>query len=366
MAEAETLTAQGDVPGTLAYISPERLAGGESVAAADVWAIGVMLWESLAGRHPFWHTSMLDTARAIEEGAPSLAVLRPDLPKGLIQLVDRALTLDPARRPTAADLAAGLRGAYAERQRKQKTKGPRLPTATSLAVPHVERVAAPLLAAAFAAFATAQLPFFPHGAAGRARNRRGARDRRPATARPRGRARDADPAARQRLARARAPLDGGRRRLARPLLAGAGVGPPLRARAGARADRRARPAAARDARRPRARAPGGARAAGVLAAFLAAGLRHTGLPLVGGRPPLAIGVAGATDPLDVFGSIIRALGAQPALLVEAAALAAVAVALPFAPPAGAGARPLSAPGCWCSRFRPFRPRMRCRSPSPPG
>src|SRR5207249_4300487 len=95
MAEAETLTAQGDVPGTLAYISPERLAGDEATEAADVWAVGVMLWEALAGQHPFWQASMLDTARAIEHGAPSLAHLRPDLPKALIAVVDRALSLSP-------------------------------------------------------------------------------------------------------------------------------------------------------------------------------------------------------------------------------------------------------------------------------
>src|SRR5215210_6178953 len=39
-AEAETLTAAGDVPGTLAYISPERLAGKEASFAADIWAVG--------------------------------------------------------------------------------------------------------------------------------------------------------------------------------------------------------------------------------------------------------------------------------------------------------------------------------------
>ncbi len=44
MAEAETLTEAGDVPGTLAYISPERLAGEQATEAADVWAVGVMLW----------------------------------------------------------------------------------------------------------------------------------------------------------------------------------------------------------------------------------------------------------------------------------------------------------------------------------
>jgi eukaryotic-like serine/threonine-protein kinase len=105
MREAETLTAQGDVPGTLAYIAPERLGGGPTTTAADVWAVGVMLWEALAGRHPFWRSSLLETARAIEDGAPPLESARPDLPKPLLTAVNRALDLDPARRPGAAALA---------------------------------------------------------------------------------------------------------------------------------------------------------------------------------------------------------------------------------------------------------------------
>jgi len=68
----------------------------------------------------------------------------------------------------------------------------------------------------------------------------------------------------------------------------------------------------------------------VLAAALAAGLRGDGLPLVGGRPPLGLGVAGANDPLDVAGTLLRALGAHPALLVESLAFAALAVAAPYA------------------------------------
>ncbi|HEY2072292.1 MAG TPA: serine/threonine-protein kinase, partial [Gaiellaceae bacterium] len=157
MAEAETLTAQGDVPGTLAYISPERLAGDAATEAADVWAVGVMLWESLAGRHPFWHTSMLETARSIEAGAPSLATMRPDLPKQLIQLVDRALSPSPTRRPSAADLAAALRGAAAHRRRKRAR-------ALGISVPaEAGRLAAAGLASAFVAWTTASLPFYPHG-----------------------------------------------------------------------------------------------------------------------------------------------------------------------------------------------------------
>src|SRR2546421_9841438 len=109
MQEAETLTAQGDVPGTLAYIAPERLAGGITTEAADIWAVGVMLWEALAGRHPFWRSSLLETARAIEAGAPRLETMRPDLPRPLLAAVDPGPHLGPARRPDAPGRAGGLR-----------------------------------------------------------------------------------------------------------------------------------------------------------------------------------------------------------------------------------------------------------------
>ena len=95
MADADTLTAVGDVPGTLAYISPERLHGQEAGPAADVWAVGVLLWEALAGHHPFWRTSPLETGEEIKTGAPSIREARPDLPDGLIAAVDAALSVEP-------------------------------------------------------------------------------------------------------------------------------------------------------------------------------------------------------------------------------------------------------------------------------
>src|ERR687886_995422 len=98
MREAETLTGTGDVPGTLAYIAPERLAGEPGAPASDVWGVGVLLWEALAGFHPFWQGSLLETARGIEAGAPALETVRPDLPRPLLVAVDRALSLDPERR----------------------------------------------------------------------------------------------------------------------------------------------------------------------------------------------------------------------------------------------------------------------------
>ena len=155
--EAETLTAQGDVPGTLAYIAPERLAGATTTEAADIWAVGVILWEALAGRHPFWRSSLLETARAIENGAPPLETMRPDLPKRVLAAVNRALNVDPARRPDAAALAGALR--LAGRKRRSR-KGRGRTVAVPAALP---RLAPATLAALFALWTAWAIPFYPAG-----------------------------------------------------------------------------------------------------------------------------------------------------------------------------------------------------------
>ena len=100
----------GDVPGTLAYISPERLAGSRHAPAADVWAgrraaLGGARW-----RASVLEGSALETARAIEPGAPSLATMRPDLPMHLVAAVNRALRRSapaPGGRLAAAALGSG-------------------------------------------------------------------------------------------------------------------------------------------------------------------------------------------------------------------------------------------------------------------
>src|SRR3954469_8730014 len=106
MAEFDTLTALGDIPGTLAYISPERLQGLPATTAADIWGLGVVLWEALAGNHPFWGGDLVETSRSIQQGAPPLETMRPDLPRHIIDTVDGALVASPQRRPTAERLAA--------------------------------------------------------------------------------------------------------------------------------------------------------------------------------------------------------------------------------------------------------------------
>jgi len=328
MAEAETLTAQGDVPGTLAYIAPERLAGDDATGAADVWAVGVMLWESLSGRHPFWQTSMLDTARAIEAGAPSLSALRPDLPNALLQLVDRSLSLAPGRRPSAQELAAQLRGAAAPRRTKRSRSG-------GFAVPaQVGRAGAALLAAGFAGWTASALPFFPHGwaiglAAGAAaltalRERLGLAAALAVPVLPLGNVSLGLAGVYGVFAAAWLALSwreprGGLLFALGPVLAPlAALGlVPLAVSGQRSAARRAAQAAV-----------------AVLAAALVAGLRGVSLPFTGEPAPLGLGVAGAVDPLDVVGSLARAAAAHPALLVEAAAFAVLAAALPFARPHG--------------------------------
>ena len=326
MAEAETLTAQGDVPGTLAYISPERLAGDEASEASDVWAVGVMLWEALSGQHPFWQASMLDTARAIEQGAPSLSQLRPDLPKALLGLVDRALSLNPARRPSALDLASGLRGAA-----KPGRRARRPPRGAGILLPaEGARLGAAALAGGFAAWTAAELPFYPHGsavalalvAAGltAVRARLGLAVALAVPVLPLGNVSLGLALLYAALAAVwlvlcwREPRGGLLFALGPVLAPLAALGLVPLAASGLRGG-------------PRRAAQAGA---AVIAACVVAGLRGSSLPLTGTRPPLGLGVAGAADPLDVAGTLWRAATAHPALLVEAAALAAVALALPHA------------------------------------
>jgi hypothetical protein len=131
--EADTLTAIGDVPGTLAYISPERLRGGEATAASDVWAVGVMLWEALAGKHPFWGVPLPEVGAAIESGAAPLDGERPDLGRPLLDAISRALDTTPARRPSAAELASLLRDAPTRRRERAPRK--RVPAKSAAGTP---------------------------------------------------------------------------------------------------------------------------------------------------------------------------------------------------------------------------------------
>lgn len=325
MQEADTLTAAGDVPGTLAYIAPERLAGQEATSAADVWGVGVMLWEALAGPHPFWSSSLLETARAIQAGAPPLARERPDLPKALLVAVDRALSLDPSRRPSAERLARVLRGAFRQRERKPRAELPQL------AIPvGVDRVAAPILAALGVGWSATALPFYPAhwallfamlaGAATAWRPRVGLALALAVPIFPLGNLSLGLALLYGGVALAWFALSWGEPRGGLLLALGPFVAPlgalgliPL-ATVGLRSPvRRAAQAGAT-----------------VLLAAIAAGIRGTPLPFTQVLPPLGLGIAGSDSPTAVAGALWHALAAHPALGLEAAALAAAAGLLPLA------------------------------------
>jgi eukaryotic-like serine/threonine-protein kinase len=160
---ADTLTAVGDVPGTLAYIAPERLAGADATPESDVWAVGVLLWESLAGTHPFWGVPLQEVARAIEAGAPPLATVRRDLPRRLLAAVDGSLALDPGSRPRASTFAAELRAGVRPAAARDRTRSAAPERSAPLPKPLVlaARLAPAGLALVTALLAATLLPFWP-------------------------------------------------------------------------------------------------------------------------------------------------------------------------------------------------------------
>ncbi len=96
-ASAQRLTETGVTLGTPAYMSPEQSAGDEAVdARTDIYALGTVVWEALAGQPPFvGPNARAIMSRRLTEAPPSLARLRPDVP----EFVDRAVTRALARRP---------------------------------------------------------------------------------------------------------------------------------------------------------------------------------------------------------------------------------------------------------------------------
>jgi eukaryotic-like serine/threonine-protein kinase len=106
------ITLSGSVLGTAAYLAPEQALGGDITPAADVYALGVVVFEMVAGRVPFGAARSLDVRR--RRTTPSLQDIAPDVPAGLDALVRACLTADPSQRPTAADVAEHLRRIAAE------------------------------------------------------------------------------------------------------------------------------------------------------------------------------------------------------------------------------------------------------------
>jgi eukaryotic-like serine/threonine-protein kinase len=109
------ITETGSIMGTAHYLSPEQAQGQAVTAASDLYSIGVVLYEMLAGRLPFEGDSAVAIAlKHLSEPPPPLRQLRPDVDPGLESVVMAALAKDPAKRWQSADeMAAALESVQA-------------------------------------------------------------------------------------------------------------------------------------------------------------------------------------------------------------------------------------------------------------
>src|SRR5438477_10254873 len=110
------VTQTGTVLGTGEYLAPEQASGKQVSPATDVYSLGVVLWELLAGDVPFEGENFVAVAlRHVNEPPPHLRERRPDVTPRLDAAVQRALAKDPARRfPSMKAFAKELRACLAE------------------------------------------------------------------------------------------------------------------------------------------------------------------------------------------------------------------------------------------------------------
>jgi serine/threonine-protein kinase len=100
----------GIIKGKFSYLAPEAAKGQEVDARADIFAIGIMLWELLAGRRLFMGKTDLETVQMVQRAIiPPITRIRPDVPPELEPILARALAAEPSQRyTTARELGADL------------------------------------------------------------------------------------------------------------------------------------------------------------------------------------------------------------------------------------------------------------------
>jgi len=110
------LTRPGQVMGTLDYLAPELIRGEPASPLTDVYALGCLAFECVAGKAPFADKSLFEVGLAhLEEPPPDPCANRPELPPGFAAALLAALEKDPARRPPSAGAFANqLRAAFEE------------------------------------------------------------------------------------------------------------------------------------------------------------------------------------------------------------------------------------------------------------
>lgn len=147
-------TGEGQMMGTPDYMAPEQSMSARDVTpAADVWAVGVMLYEALAGRRPYGGETLHAVIVAVQTDRHTpLSLVDPSIPPALSALVDRCLEKHPSRRPAnAVELLRALRAVGVGAPAASAASGPpvdaigaTLPSGPALTPPHLPVATAPL------------------------------------------------------------------------------------------------------------------------------------------------------------------------------------------------------------------------------
>ncbi|MEM1207159.1 MAG: protein kinase, partial [Acidobacteriota bacterium] len=104
------IVVSGEVFGTIGYIAPEQLLDEPIDQRVDIWALGVVLYEMVAGRRPFESKDLGSLTEVLDREPPPLTEVNSDLPKELDGILRRALAKNPSRRfSTASEMAEELR-----------------------------------------------------------------------------------------------------------------------------------------------------------------------------------------------------------------------------------------------------------------
>jgi serine/threonine protein kinase len=116
LAGGDDLTSENIMMGTAKYLSPEQVRGKKLDGRADLYSLGLVLYECLAGRVPFLGETDADTALArLQRDPTDLNRLRATLPTSLVTIIHQLLARNPMHRPaTGADLVAALEAAASE------------------------------------------------------------------------------------------------------------------------------------------------------------------------------------------------------------------------------------------------------------
>lgn len=111
LASDDRLTTVGHLMGTLPAMSPEQLLDSRQVnASSDIYSLGASLYRLIAGQWPFDSFGGIATRilRMTSEAAPSIRMMRPETDPKLVSLIDQMLDRDPARRPSAEEVASRI------------------------------------------------------------------------------------------------------------------------------------------------------------------------------------------------------------------------------------------------------------------